>query len=102
MAKLIEGTVVPDPKTSEPVHLVAGSDVPEWASGLVGAHLLAEDATEPEAGEGKAVDYSKLTVAELHELIEDRNTERDEAEKVVAAGAKKDELIAALVADDAR
>ena len=102
MAKLIEGTVVPDPKTSEPVHLVAGSDVPEWASGLVGAHLLADDVAEPQAGEDKAVDYSKLTVAELHELIEGRNAERGEGEKLAPAGTKKDELIAAIVADDQR
>lgn len=93
---------MPDPKTSEPVHLAAGSDVPGWASDLVGAHLLAEDIAEPEAGEGDVVDYSKLTVAELNEVIEGRNSERGEGEKLEPAGTKKDELIAALVADDAR
>jgi len=40
MAKLTENTHVRHPETGELAFLVAGGDVPEWASSLVGEHLV--------------------------------------------------------------
>lgn len=40
MAKLTENTHVRHPETGELAFLVAGGDVPEWASSLVGDHLV--------------------------------------------------------------
>ena len=43
MAKLNANTVVWRPDTLQAVALAAGEDVPDWADGLVGAHLLAQE-----------------------------------------------------------
>lgn len=48
MAKLTANVVLAHPDTNEPVVLVEGSDLPEWAVGLVGDHVLTEAAPEPE------------------------------------------------------
>lgn len=40
MPNLIENTVVLHPKTGEPVLLAADGPLPDWATDLVGAHLL--------------------------------------------------------------
>lgn len=101
MPKLTAGVVVRHPDSGDVEFLPEGSALPEWADGLVGSHVLAVEAGS-DSGNGADVDYRNLTNAELSQLIEDRNAGRDETEKVVAAGTKKDELIAALVADDAR
>lgn len=41
MARLAESTVVRHPDTHEPTFLEVGSEVPEWASDLIGDHLVA-------------------------------------------------------------
>lgn len=52
MARLAANTVLSHPDTMQVVTLSEGEELPEWAAGLVGAHLLAED--EPvEAGKPK-------------------------------------------------
>lgn len=58
MPKLTGTTVVVNPTTHTPEVLLAGTDLPDWADGLVGSHLLdpesepepdpAADQTEPE------------------------------------------------------
>lgn len=49
MPKLTGTTVVVNPTTYQPEVLLAGSDLPDWADGLVGDHLLAEpDQAEPD------------------------------------------------------
>lgn len=48
MPRLIASTVVLNPETSAPVVLAAGDELPPWARGLVGGHLLTDDA--PDAG----------------------------------------------------
>lgn len=40
MARLLGNTVLRDPSTGDLVSVAAGEDVPGWAEGLVGAHLL--------------------------------------------------------------
>lgn len=42
-------TVLRNPETGMPVVLLAGSDVPQWASELVGPHLIEPDAEQPPA-----------------------------------------------------
>lgn len=43
MPKLTGSTTLMRPDTLEVVTLAEGDDLPEWADGLVGAHLLVED-----------------------------------------------------------
>lgn len=43
--RLTATTVVAHPETNEPTVLLEGSDLPAWAKGLVGDHLL--EAPEP-------------------------------------------------------
>lgn len=38
--KLIANTIVTHPQTGTPVLLAGGGDLPDWAEGLVGDHLL--------------------------------------------------------------
>lgn len=44
MATLVDTTVVRHPSTRKPVVLHKGDRLPDWAQGLVGAHLLDEPA----------------------------------------------------------
>ena len=46
MRKLIENTVVSH--DGMPTPILAGEDLPEWAVGLVGDHLLTDPEPEPE------------------------------------------------------
>lgn len=46
MPKLTVNTVVVDPATGAPAALAAGDDVPDWATSLVGDHLIAKE-SEP-------------------------------------------------------
>ena len=49
MAVLTANTLVLKPGTLEMVSLLAGQTVPEWASDLIGAHLLDDDALAADA-----------------------------------------------------
>lgn len=50
MPKLTASTVVVNPDTAALVVLWEGEDLPEWATGLVGDHLLDEPVTPPKRG----------------------------------------------------
>ena len=66
MPKLTGTTVVVNPTTHTPEVLLAGTDLPDWADGLVGSHLLdpesepepdpAADHAEPEPGPAPEVE----------------------------------------------
>lgn len=57
MSRILTGTtVLPDPTTLLPLVLRAGDELPDWADGMVGGHLLGEAGeapaeTEPEQDE---------------------------------------------------
>ena len=96
MAVLSDHTGVRHPDTLLPVALAAGTEVPEWAEGMVGDHLLVADdeaASEPEG-------YESLQKADLKAEIERRNADRDDADKIEPESDKNADLVAALVADD--
>lgn len=60
MPKLADNTVLVMPGSATLVYLSAGDDLPEWADGMVGDHLLVE-AEKPKrapARASKAVDKS--------------------------------------------
>lgn len=42
MPKLTANVVLAHPETGEPTVLPAGSDLPDWAGGMVGEHVLSE------------------------------------------------------------
>lgn len=90
MARLTANVVVAHPKTGEPTVLVADSELPSWATELVGEHVLTDD--EPGG-------YGSMKVDELKAEIDSRNEGREEADLIPSDGRKAD-LIAALEADD--
>lgn len=51
MARLVANVLVSHPGTGEPVALLAGTEVPEWAAGMLGAHVL-DEAPDEEPDEG--------------------------------------------------
>ena len=73
MARLTGNTVVTRPDTLDVVALAEGDDVPGWADGLIGEHLLLVE----EAGSG-APDES-WTVAELREYAKANDVDLDGA-----------------------
>lgn len=87
MVRLTANVILAHPETGVPEILVMGSDLPDWAVGLVGEHVLEQDG------------YSG-TAAELKAEIEARNAARSEDLHIVPASGKKADLIAALEADD--
>lgn len=95
MARLTGATVVRHPESGEVVTLAAG-DLPAWADGLVGDHLI-------EAAQGDDVSpYAALTKAELKAEVDKRNADRDDDAKLAPESDKNADLIAALDADDAK
>ena len=96
MARLKHSVVLRRPTDGGVQGFAAGDEVPEWASGLVGEHLL-EAGGEP--GDGDQGGYGSMTVSELKAEIAARNEGRDEADLVPDEGKKAD-LVAALEADD--
>lgn len=63
MARLLGNTVLRDPSTGDLVSVAAGEDVPQWAEGIVGAHLL-DTPTESEESDQPEESW---TVAELRD-----------------------------------
>lgn len=96
MSKLTAGTVVTHPDSGLPTFLAEGVEVPEWADGLIGDHLLVEDAPASDVG-----GYANALKADLLQLIADRNADRDDEHKITPASDKNADLIAALESDDA-
>jgi hypothetical protein len=97
--RLRENTVVVD-ESGAAVPLLADSEVPDWAESQVGDHLLeAEDGSEAEDGDGP---YEGVNVKTLKAEIARRNEGRDADQHIVPEGARRPELVAALVADDER
>lgn len=87
MAKLKENTLLTRPGTLDLVSLSAGDDVPDWAAGLVGEHLLA-DGPKPEADKAGGPDGS-WTVVELREHA--KTTDID-----LAGATTKADILAAI------
>lgn len=63
MTRLLENTVVVGPGMVGPVPLMAGTELPEWADGLVGPHLL-DTPTESEKADQPDESW---TVADLRD-----------------------------------
>jgi hypothetical protein len=51
MAKLSGNTILAHPETGVPTVLLAGEEVPDWASDLIGDHLIEGTAAEPSGDE---------------------------------------------------
>lgn len=65
VATLRESTVLTRPGEVSPTVLLAGSEVPEWAEGMVGDHLLA--APTPAPTPAVSVPDESWTVADLRD-----------------------------------
>lgn len=92
--KLNTNVIFEDPTTGERVFYKAGDTPDPKYTKLLGDHLFGD------AEQVESPDYSKLTVNKLNAEIDDRNEDRDEADKIVPDGATKPHLVAALEADD--
>lgn len=106
-AKVLRYTlVVRHPDTLDAVPLLAGSEVPDWATDLVhpddlesGSSASASTGGEGGSEGGESSEYDGFTVAELKDEIDARNEGREDDSKLSKTGTKA-ELVAALVADD--
>lgn len=94
MAILSDNTVLAHPETGVPVVLLKGEEVPDWATDLVGDHLIEggaaeaqsedSDALPPTSGKGSGVEaWQKYA---------------DDKGVAYAEGASRDEIIAAVEA----
>lgn len=98
--------MVHDP-SGRAVLLTAGTRAPSWAelpAGLLvdgGPPTPAAPLSVPTAGDDGEQPYLGLSAAELRELIEARNADRDPQDHISVAGTKPT-LRAALAADDRR
>lgn len=107
MPKVTDNTWVVG-ENGAPVLLAEGDDVPAWATAQVGAHLLDGDAGAEDIGDGP-VAYADRRVADLEAEIDRRNADRDpEGDSYIRpegsgrnGAVVKDDLVAALEADDA-
>ncbi len=75
MPKLTDNTMVVHPETREAVLLAATGDLPDWAEGLVGPHLL-EEGGQPVA-EDNEVARLKARIAELEAAKADAGSDPD-------------------------
>lgn len=103
MAKLIDNTVLAHPETGAPTVLLAGEDVPSWASKLVGKHLLAEEpkpARRTSDPDGSLPPKSGNGSGAANWLAYARNEENaaklEAAEIAIPDDASRDDIIAAL------
>jgi len=53
MAKLTANTIVVHPESGQPVLLAADGDLPDWAEGMVGDHLLEQPANKTAGASGR-------------------------------------------------
>ena len=81
MTRLLGNTVLRDPSTGDLVSVAAGEDVPQWAEGLVGAHLLDTPVETAEPVEQQKADQpdESWTVAELREYAKANDVDLDGA-----------------------
>lgn len=89
MPKLIGNTILAHSETGEPVVLLAGEDVPEWAEGLIGEHLIEGADEEPEGGEAPKGNASREDWAAY---AASKGAPEDETRPVEEGGLKQTEL----------
>lgn len=85
MTKLNSNTVVTHPETGAPAVLLSGEDVPDWAEGLIGDHLIEGADDESEALE-KPAGNASLEAWATYVL------ESDQASEDEIKGMTRDEL----------
>lgn len=107
MARLGATVVVRHPETDQVTVLTAGTDLPDWAEPVVSEHALEFDeessdsiADEESEASEQVQPYEGVKVADLKAEIEARNASRVEDDQISPSGTKRDDLVAALVADD--
>lgn len=95
MATLTGNAVIRDPATGSPAVLLAGEEIPDWATGLVGDHLIegsaeaeSEDADvlPPTSGKGSGVEaWQKY--ADAHGVAYQHGASRDDIIAAVEAAS---------------
>lgn len=99
-AGVLRYTLVVRDEGGQPVALLEGQEVPEWARELVHADDLEGGDAADDSSAG--VDYESKTKPELQAEIDKRNEGREDDAKIVAdAPGNKPDLVKALAADDA-
>lgn len=99
MAKLSENTVVVDDDGKATV-ILAGEDVPSWATKQIGSHLL--DGQDDDEDDDAPKPYRERKMADLKDEIDRRNADRTDETKIDPEGrASIESYSAALDADDA-
>lgn len=78
-----------------------GDDVPADVAKLATNPALWDEVPAGQGDEpGDDSGYGGMTVADLKATIDQRNADRAEADQIAPEGAKKADLVAALLADD--
>lgn len=96
MAKVTANVLLTNPETHQTVSLLAGDDVPAWATGMVGEHLIgsasdeSKDASLPEGEPSEDWKGDQLKAyAEAHNV--DLGSAKTKAEIVAAIDSASDE-----------
>lgn len=90
--KLTGGVVVRHPVSHDPVFLPEGTDLPGWAAGLVGDHVLSGKADKgvvkapPLAGKGSGLDEWLRFAAAVEVVVPDDASRQDVIDAVKGAG----------------
>ena len=92
--------IVRHPDSDAPTAVLAGKPVPKWAKDLVHADDLVDGEASDDSDSTEPKGLSDLTVAELKAEVEKRNEGREDDAKIAPESQKKDDLVAALEADD--
>lgn len=98
MARLSASVPLADPETGEAKVFLAGSELPAWAEGKVGKHLV-EETSEKSVSVDEESPYDGMTNAQLRDEIVNRNLLRPEDDQLPEEG-KKTDLLASLERDD--
>lgn len=100
--KLTGGVVVRHPVSHDPVFLPEGTDLPDWADGLVGDHVLSGVAVKsagkggssvkppPQAGKGSGLDEWLRYATQVGVQVEDEASRADVIAAVEGAGLPVD------------
>lgn len=100
MGSLAGNTVLTHPETGAPVSLLKGQEIPDWADGLVGDHLIEGNDDDASSSEATVTPDQKPPTSGKGSGLEAWQKYADDKGITYPEGANRDEVIAAVEAHD--